>query len=405
MSALGDKADMPRSGCPLLNGLLQCICPLMTQSGHDVLRCEMSAYDPKQTLVFPLVFLAALSSSGCNWYYCCPKPQEHRVRRRNFIKIVAVAVWPLAAFAQQAGGTKRIGYLVPLPAEDALNQAREVAFFQGLQQLGWTVGQNVQIDIRRSAGNVESTSKYAAEMIALRPDVIVASGSAAVGPLLQVTHTIPIVFANVPDPVGAGFVDSLARPGGNATGFISFEYGISAKWLELLKEIAPSVKRVAVLRDPVLAVGPAQYGAIQSVAPSFGVELKAVNVRDTAEIERAIVSLAGSGNGGIIVTGSPFATIHRELIIALTVRHKLPAVFFEPFFATTGGLMCYGPDTVDQFRRAATYVDRILKGEKPAELAVQAPTKNLLVINLRTAKALGLTVPPSLIARADEVIE
>jgi putative ABC transport system substrate-binding protein len=294
---------------------------------------------------------------------------------------------------------------VPLPAEDALNQAREVAFFQGLQQLGWTVGQNVQIDIRRSAGNVESTSKYAAEMIALRPDVIMASGSAAVGPLLQVTHTIPIVFANVPDPVGAGFVDSLARPGGNATGFISFEYGISAKWLELLKEIAPSVKRVAVLRDPVLAVGPAQYGAIQSVAPSFGVELKAVNVRDTAEIERAIVSLAGSGNGGIIVTGSPFATIHRELIIALTVRHKLPAVFFEPFFATTGGLMCYGPDTVDQFRRAATYVDRILKGEKPAELAVQAPTKNLLVINLRTAKALGLTVPPSLIARADEVIE
>jgi putative tryptophan/tyrosine transport system substrate-binding protein len=327
------------------------------------------------------------------------------VRRRNFIKIVAVAVWPLAAFAQQAGGTKRIGYLVPLPAEDALNQAREVAFFQGLQQLGWTVGQNVQMDIRRSAGNVESTSKYAAEMIALRPDVIMASGSAAVGPLLQVTHTIPIVFANVPDPVGAGFVDSLARPGGNATGFISFEYGISAKWLELLKEIAPSVKRVAVLRDPVLAVGPAQYGAIQSVAPSFGVELKAVNVRDTAEIERAIVSLAGSGNGGIIVTGSPFATIHRELIIALTVRHKLPAVFFEPFFATTGGLMCYGPDSVDQFRRAATYVDRILKGEKPAELAVQAPTKNLLVINLRTAKALGLTVPPSLIARADEVIE
>jgi putative tryptophan/tyrosine transport system substrate-binding protein len=327
------------------------------------------------------------------------------VRRRNFIKIVAVAVWPLAAFARQAGGTKRIGYLVPLPAEDALNQAREVAFFQGLQQLGWTVGQNVQVDIRRSAGNVESTSKYAAEMIALRPDVIVASGSAAVGPLLQVTHTIPIVFANVPDPVGAGFVDSLARPGGNATGFISFEYGISAKWLELLKEIAPSVKRVAVLRDPVLAVGPAQYGAIQSVAPSFGVELKAVNVRDTAEIERAIVSLAGSGNGGIIVTGSPFATIHRELIIALTVRHKLPAVFFEPFFATTGGLMCYGPDTVDQFRRAATYVDRILKGEKPSELAVQAPTKNLLVINLRTAKALGLTVPPSLIARADEVIE
>src|SRR5262249_55771146 len=326
---------------------------------------------------------------------------------RNFIKIVAgsVAVWPLAAVAQQGGGTKRIGFLVPLTAEDQLNQAREVAFFQGLQQLGWTVGQNVQIDIRRSAGNVESTFKYAAELIALRPDVIIASGSSAVGPLLQVTRTIPIVFANVPDPVGAGFVDSLARPGGNATGFINFEYGISAKWLELLKEIAPSVKRVAVMRDPVLAVGPAQYGAIQSVAPSFGVELKAVNVRDTAEIERAIVSLAGSGNGGIIVTGSPFATLHRELIIALAVRHKLPAIFFERFFATTGGLMSYGSDSVAQFREAAGYVDRILKGEKPAELAVQAPTKNSLVINLKTAKALGLTVPPSLVARADEVIE
>ena len=329
------------------------------------------------------------------------------MRRRNFIKIVAgsAAVWPLLAFAQQTGGTKRIGFLMPATAEDPLNQAREVAFFQGLQQLGWTVGQNVQIDIRRTAGNVESTSKHAAELIALRPDVILANGSSTVGPLLQVTRTIPIVFANVPDPVGAGFVESLARPGGNATGFINFEYGISAKWLELLKEIAPSVKRVAVIRDPVLAVGPAQYGAIQSVAPSFGVELKPVNMRDAADIERAIATIAGSGNGGIIVTGSPFAPIHRELIIGLAIRHKVPAIFFERFFAATGGLMSYGSDSVDQFREAAGYVDRILKGEKPAELAVQAPTKNLLVINLKTAKALGLTVSPSLVARADEVIE
>jgi putative tryptophan/tyrosine transport system substrate-binding protein len=329
------------------------------------------------------------------------------LRRRDFIKAIAgsAAVWPLVAIAQQAGGIKRIGLLMPTTAEDPLNQAREVAFFQGLQQLGWTVGQNMRIDIRRSAGDVENSSKYAAELIALRPDVIVANGSSSVGPLLQVTRTIPIVFANVPDPVGAGFVESLARPGGNATGFISFEYGISAKWLELLKEMSPGVKRVAVIRDPVLAVGPAQYGAIQSVASSFSVELKPINLRDAAEIERAIVTLAGSGNGGIIITGSPFAVLHRELIVALAARHKVPAIFFERFFATTGGLMSYGPDTVDQFRQAATYVDRILKGEKPAELAVQAPTKNLLVINLKTAKALGLTVPPTLLARADEVIE
>ena len=221
------------------------------------------------------------------------------------------------------------------------------------------------------------------------------------GPLLQVTRTIPIVFANVPDPVGAGFVESLARPGGNATGFINFEYGISAKWLELLKEIAPGVKRVAVIRDPVLAVGPAQYGAIQSVAPSFGVELRPVNMRDTGRNRARDCYARGSGNGGIIVTGSPFAAIHRELIVALAARHKVPSIFFERFFATNGGLMSYGTDSVDQFGQAASYVDRILKGEKPAELAVQAPTKNVLVINLKTAKALGLTVPPTLLARAE----
>jgi len=329
------------------------------------------------------------------------------MRRRDFIKAIAgsAAVWPLVAIAQQAGGIKRIGFLMPSTAEDPLNQAREVAFFQGLQQLGWTVGQNVRIDIRRSAGNVETTSKYAGELIALRPDIIVANGSATVGPLLQMTRTIPIVFANVPDPVGAGFVESLAQPGGNATGFVSFEYGISAKWLELLKEMSPSLRRVAVIRDPILAVGPAQYAAIQSVAPSLSVELRPVNLRDAAEIERAIAAIAGSGNGGIIVTGSPFAPLHRELIVALATRHKLPSIYFERFFVASGGLMSYGPDTVDLFREAATYVDRILKGEKPAELAVQAPTKNLMVINLKTAKALGLTVPSTLLARADEVIE
>jgi putative tryptophan/tyrosine transport system substrate-binding protein len=329
------------------------------------------------------------------------------LRRRDFIKIIAgsAAVWPLVAIAQEAGGIKRIGLLMPTTAEDPLNQAREAALLQALQQLGWTVGQNMRIDVRRFAGDLESSLKYAAELIALRPDVIVANGSVTVGPLLQVTRTIPIVFANVPDPVGAGFVESLARPGGNATGFISFEYGISAKWLELLKEIAPGVKRVAVLRDPGLAVGPAMYGAIQLVASSFSVELRSVNLRDAAEIERAIVTLAASGNGGIIITASPFATLHRELILALAARHKVPAIFFERFFATNGGLMSYGPDTVDQFREAATYVDRILKGEKPAELAVQAPTKNLLVINLKTAKALALTVPSALLVRADEVIE
>ena len=329
------------------------------------------------------------------------------MRRRDFIKAIvgSAAAWPLAVHAQQTG-IKRIGVLIPPAAEDPLFQAREVAFFQGLQQLGWIDGRNARIDIRHwSTGEADELRRYAAELVALAPDVILAAGSTTLGPLLRVTRAIPIVFVVVPDPVGAGFIESLARPGGNATGFINYEYGISAKWLELLKEISPSVRRVAVIRDPDLPVGSGQYGAIQSVAPSIGVELKPVNMRDPAEIERGIAMIARSPDGGIVVTGSPFASKYRELIVKLAASHKLPAVYWERFFTTGGGLMSYGPDTVDQHRQAAGYVDRILKGEKPADLPVQAPNKYELVINLKTAKALGLSVPLSLQQRADELIE
>ena len=310
------------------------------------------------------------------------------MKRREFFSFVGGAVsWPLAANAQQGERIPRIGTLWPTTADDPINQARNAAFLKGLQQLGWIVGHNIRVEDRWSGGVDER--RYALELVALAPDVILANGSTILGPLLQVTRAVPIVFANVPDPVGAGFVESLARPGGNATGFTSFEYGISAKWLELLKEISPGLKRVAVIRDPVLAVGAGQYGAIQSAS----------------EIEHAVAALAASANGGIIVTGSPYAVIHRELIIRLAARHKVPVIYYERFFVADGGLMSYGPNTIDQYRLAAGYVDRILKGEKPADLAVQAPTKNELMINLKTAKALGLTVPPSLLARADEVIE
>jgi putative ABC transport system substrate-binding protein len=271
--------------------------------------------------------------------------------------------------------------------------------------LGWTVGNNVQIDSRWSAGNEEDTRKYAAELVAVAPNVIFAAGSATVGPLRSVTRTVPIVFVTTPDPVGAGFVDSLARPGGNATGFTPWEYGIGAKWLELLKQIVPSVTRVAVLRDPAITAGIGLWGAIQSASPSFGVELRPVDVRDATEMERALAAFAGSPNGGLILTGSAWAIIHRDLIIALAARHRLPAVYYERYFITAGGLVGYGPNIVDQYRQAAGYVDRILKGEKPANLPVQAPTKYRLAINLKTAKALGLDVPDSLLARADEVIE
>ena len=329
------------------------------------------------------------------------------MRRRKFLSLVggAAAALPLAARAQQPERMRRIGVLHTPAADDSEGQARSAAFLQGLQQLGWTDGRNVRIDTRWAAGDAERIRRYVTELVALAPDVILATGSSTVGPLLQATRTVPIVFVGVPDPVGAGLVESLARPGGNATGFTSYEYGISAKWLELLKEIAPGATRVAVLRDAAITAGIGMWGAIQSVAPSFGVELRPIDVRDAGEMERALAAFAGSPNGGLILTGSAFAIMHRDQIIALAARHRLPAVYYERYFAAAGGLTSYGSDTAQAFRLAAGYVDRILKGEKPADLPVQAPTKYDLVINLKTAKALGLEMPPTVLARADEVIE
>jgi putative ABC transport system substrate-binding protein len=290
------------------------------------------------------------------------------------------------------------------PAGDPVAQARSAAFLQGLQELGWTIGRNVQIEHRWDLDEADHR-RNVAELVALAPDVILTTGGISMGPLLQATRTVPIVFVQVTDPVGAGYVESLARPGGNATGFIPFEFGMSAKWLELLKEIAPGIKRVAVLRDAALALGMGQLGAIQSVAPSFGVELRPIGVGDVNEIERGVAAFARDPNGALIVTVSPSAISHREKIIRLAEQHKLPAIYPYRFFATDGGLISYGPDTIEPYRRAAGYIDRILKGEKPADLPVQAPTRYELVINLKTAKALGLTVPDSVLARADEVIE
>jgi putative tryptophan/tyrosine transport system substrate-binding protein len=328
------------------------------------------------------------------------------MRRREFITLLggAAVALPLAARAQQPDRMRRIGVLMPQTAGDAAGQARLTAFLQRAQQLGWTDGRNVQIDTRWGA-DADVIRKHAMELAALAPDVILASGSATLGPLLQVTRAVPVVFTIIVDPVGAGFVANLARPGGNATGFTTFEYGIGAKWLELLQQLAPAVTRAAVVRDPSITSGIGQWGAIQAVAPSVGMVVSPVNVHDAAEIERSIASFARAANGGLIVTGSGFAVVHRDLIVALAARHKLPAVYYERLFVTAGGLISYGPDYLDQHRRAAGYVDRILKGEKPADLPVQAPTKYELVINLKTAKALNLEVPPSLLARADEVIE
>jgi len=328
------------------------------------------------------------------------------MKRRAFITFLgSAAAWPLAARAQQAGKVSRIGVLMSLTADDPEGQARLAAFTLGLQQLGWIVGRNVQIDTRWSAGDAEDTRRHVTELMARAPDIILASGGSVVGPLLRVARTVPIVFTQAIDPVGAGFVDNLARPGGNVTGFTVFEYGISGKWLELLKEIAPRVTRAAVLRDAAVASGIGQFGAIQSVAPSFGVELSPVNVRDAAEIERAVAAFARSPNGCLIVTAGPSANRHRDLIITLAARHQLPAVYSERSFVAAGGLVSYGTDYIDQYRKAAGYVDRILKGEKPADLPVQTPTKYELAINLKTAKALGVTVPQSLLASANEVIE
>jgi putative ABC transport system substrate-binding protein len=329
------------------------------------------------------------------------------MKRREFITLVgsAAAVWPLAARAQQGERMRRIGVLINFASDDVEGQARLTAFREGLRQLGWTEGGNVRIDTRWAAGDPDRYRQYVAELLALAPDVILAISSAALASLLQATRTVPIVFTTVADPVGAGYVDSLARPGGNATGFVLWEYSIAAKWLELLKEIAPQVTRAVVFRQSALAAGPGQFGVIQAAAPSLGVDLRVADVRDAREIERAVTTFAQGSNGGLIVTGSPGALSHRTLIVALATRHRLPAVYSARVFPADGGLISYGPDPVDQLRRAAGYVDRILKGEKAAELPVQAPTKYDLVINFKTARALGLDVPPTLLARADEVIE
>jgi len=329
------------------------------------------------------------------------------VKRREFITLLcgATTTWPLAARAQQPERMRRIGVLTGTRAEDAENKDRDAAFEQALQQLGWTPGRNVRIDYRFSGGDPATSRKQAEELVALEPDVIVSTGSFSTGHLLRVTHTVPVVFAIVPDPVGSGFVDSLSQPGRNATGFMQFEYGLSGKWLELLKEIAPSLTRAIVLWDPAITSGIGQFAIIQAAATSAGVDLKPVNLSDAGEVERAITVFAGVPNGGLIVTASALSTVRRDLIIALAARHKLPAVYYERHFVVAGGLMSYGANFVDQYRQAAGYVDRILKGEKPADLPVQAPTKYELVINLKAAKALGLTVPPSLLSRADEIIE
>ena len=330
------------------------------------------------------------------------------MRRREFILLGGAAVaWPFTARAQQPDRLRRIGVLVSarMEVDDLDTQTRIGAFRQGLQQLGWVDAKNVQIDVRAGGGDADRIRRYAEELVALAPDVILVTGAAGVTPILKATRTVPVVFTGVVDPVGAGFVDSLARPGGNATGFVSFEYGLSAKLLELLKEVAPGVKRVAVIRDPDISAGTGQFGAIQTAAPSLGLDLIAINPREAGEVELAIAAFARTPNGGLITTSSALAVIRRDLIINLAAKYKLPAVYYRRLFAASGGLISYGPDVIAQFHRAAGYVDRILKGEKPAELPVQAPTKYELVINLKTAKALGITVPPSLLARADEVIE
>jgi putative ABC transport system substrate-binding protein len=328
------------------------------------------------------------------------------MKRREFITLLSgAAAWPLPVRAQQSDRMRRIGVLMNFAADDPESSARVTALAQGLQHLGWTDGRNVRIDYRWGAADPERGRKFATELVALAPDVILASTSAATEPLQQATRTLPIVFVNVVDPVGAGFVDSLAQPGGNATGFTLYEYGISAKWLELLKEIAPGVKRAAVVRNAAEASGIGQYAVILAAAPSVDVEVRPIGLKEPAEIERAVASFVRASSGGLIVTASTLAGVYRKLIIELAARHQLPAVYPFRYYTTNGGLISYGPDTVDPYRRAAAYVDRILRGEKPADLPVQNPTKYELVINLKTAKALGLTVPDTLLARADEVIE
>ena len=329
------------------------------------------------------------------------------MRRRDFIKGIAgsATAWSLVAHAQQAEQTRRIGVLMNRGADDPEGQADIAAFRQSLQRLGWSDGGNAQIEIRWGEEDVERERQYAAELIALKPDIVLASGTLSVAPLQRITHTIPIVFVGVTDPVGAGFVDSLARPGGKITGFMNFEYSLTGKWLELLKQIAPNLTRVAVVKHPDSPVDSAQFGVIQATGQSLGVEVSPIIARDASEIERAVAAFARTANGGLIVTGGASSSVHRNLIIALAARYKLPAAYSSRSNVTSGGLMTYGPDRVEQFRRAADYVDRILKGERPADLPVQAPNKYGLVINRKTAAALGLVIPDKLLATADEVIE
>jgi putative ABC transport system substrate-binding protein len=328
------------------------------------------------------------------------------MRRRQFITLLGgtAAAFPFAVCAQQPDRIRRIGILSATAADDQDTKGRLTAFQQRLQELGWTDGHNVRIDYRFAAANPENYSKYAAELVALAPDVILAPGG-SLAPMLQATRTVPIVFALGADPVGSGFVESLSRPGGNATGFLLFEYDLSAKWLELLKEIMPGVTRAAILRDPASIAGIGQFAVIQSVARSVGVEVSPLNLRGAEEIERAVTAFARSSNSGLIVVASALATVQRNLIIELAARYRLPAVYFSREFVASGGLISYGADFVDQYRRAAGYIDRILKGEKPADMPVQAPTKYELAVNLKTARALGLAIPPAVLARADEVIE
>jgi len=328
------------------------------------------------------------------------------LKRRAFITLLGgAAAWPLAARAQQTDRVRRIGVLLATTPDDAEFQAWVGVFLQTLALSGWTIGRNMRVETRWAGANAAAIRKHATELAALEPDVILAHGASTVGPLLQATRTVPIVFPIVSDPVGAGFIESLARPGGNATGFMSNEYSMAGKWLELVKEIAPSVTRAAILRDATQGSGNSQFAAIQTAAPSLRLQVKPINMRDAGEVERAVADFARSPNGGLVVTAGPAATRHRSLIVSLAARHKLPAVYYERFFVAAGGLTSYGTDFVDHYRRAAGYVDRILKGEQPADLPVQAPTTYKLTINLKTAKALGLEIPPTLLARADEVIE
>src|SRR5262245_57729581 len=373
----------------------------------------MSAFGPKRTFVFALHMSAFDPKRTLQTRpdrMSCPEPRGEAMKRSEFIQLLCSAAasclsWPLAARAQQVEQMRRVGILLSATADDTEFQTWVGAFLQELQKLGWSLGHNVRVDTRWATANASEVRKHAAELAALAPDVILAHGASCVAPLLQATRTVPIVFPIAGDPVGAGFVDSLARPGGNATGFMSTEYSMGGKWSELLKETAPGVTRVAVLRDASQSSGTSLLASVQTVAPSLRVEVNPINMRDAGEIDRAVTAFARSPGGGLVVVASPAATRHRDLVIKLAARHKLPAVYYERFFVAGGGLISYGTDFVDQYRRAAGYVDRILKGEKPADLPVQGATKYQLVINLKTAKALGLTIPPPVLARANEVIE